>query len=66
MLMLTPIGIADPGGFELTNDEVLALLDKLGFAVEQSETGIVAPYIQDPSSMLHHTYQASFWVARKR
>lgn len=51
---------------ELTNDELLALVDKLGFTVETTETGIAAPYIQDQSSMLHHTYQASFWVARKR
>lgn len=59
-------GIADPGAFELTNDELLALLDRFGFTVETSETGIPSPYIQDSSSMLLNTYQASFWIARKR
>ncbi|KAG6005114.1 hypothetical protein E4U54_000412 [Claviceps lovelessii] len=59
-------GIADPGSFELSNDEVLALVDKLGFDVEWSEDGIEAPYIQDRESMLRTTYRASAWVARKR
>ncbi|KAG5980450.1 hypothetical protein E4U55_004012 [Claviceps digitariae] len=59
-------GIADPGSFELSNDEVLALVDKLGFDIEWSEDGIEAPYIQDKDSMLRTTYRASAWVARKR
>ncbi|KAF8863817.1 N2227-domain-containing protein [Acephala macrosclerotiorum] len=59
-------GIADPGAVELTDDELIALLDKLGFDVEKRETGLVAPYIQDPESMLQNTYKASHWVARKR
>ncbi|KAG5913626.1 hypothetical protein E4U42_000964 [Claviceps africana] len=59
-------GIADPGSFELSNDEVLALVDKMGFDVEWSEDGIEAPYIQDKESMLRTTYRASAWVARKR
>lgn len=59
-------GIADPGAFELTDDEVVALVEKMGFDVEKKESGIAAPYIQDPESMLQHTYLASHWVARKR
>lgn len=58
-------GIADPGSFELTNDEVMALAEKLGFVVESMETGIRAPYIQDIDSMLHMVYNATTWVARK-
>ncbi|KAM0517784.1 hypothetical protein ACHAPE_004762 [Trichoderma viride] len=58
-------GIADPGSFELTNDEVMALVEKLGFVVESMETGIRAPYIQDMDSMLHMVYNATTWVARK-
>lgn len=60
-------GIADPGSFELANDEVMALLSKVGFEVEQTQTqtGIAAPYIQDRDSMLQTTYRASVWVARK-
>jgi len=60
------IGIADPGSVELTDDEVVALAEKLGFDVEKRESGIAAPYIQDPESMLQNIYQASHWVARKR
>lgn len=59
-------GIADPGSFELADDEVMALLDNMGFTVEKSRTGIEAPYIQDRDSMLQTTYRASAWVARKR
>ena len=58
-------GIADPGSFELTDDEVMALVAKIGFVVEAKEMGIPAPYIQDPQSMLQNTYSATFWVARK-
>lgn len=58
-------GIADPGSFELSNDEVLALLDKLGFKVEWTQTGIEAPYVQDRESMLQTVYKAAAWVARK-
>jgi len=59
-------GIADPGSVELTDDEVVALIEKMGFDIEKRETGIYAPYIQDPQSMLQSTYQASHWIARKR
>ncbi|CZT08939.1 related to putative trehalase [Rhynchosporium graminicola] len=59
-------GIADPGSIELTDDEVVALIEKLGFDIEHRESGIAAPYIQDVESMVQNTYMASHWVARKR
>ncbi|TWU74291.1 hypothetical protein ED733_005358 [Metarhizium rileyi] len=58
-------GIADPGSFELSNDEVMALLDKLGFKVEWTQTGMETSYIQDNESMLQTVYKAAAWVARK-
>jgi len=58
-------GIADPGSFELTDDEVMALVGKLGFKVLTRETGLEAPYIQDAQSMLQTMYKASVWVAQK-
>jgi len=58
-------GIADPGSFELTDDEVMALVESLGFVVEQRDTGFEAPYIHDPEAMLKMVYRASSWVARK-
>lgn len=58
-------GIADPGSFELSDDEVMALVAKLGFEMVSCETGIEAPYIQDAESMLQTVYKASWWVARK-
>lgn len=58
-------GIADPGSFELADDEVMALVEQLGFVVESRETGVEAPYIQDADSILRTVYRASTWVARK-
>lgn len=58
-------GIADPGSFELSDDEVVALLEKLGFVVEWKKDGIETPYIQDKDSMLQTVYKSSAWVARK-
>lgn len=55
----------DPGSVELTDEEVMHLVGKLGFTVSPVESGIIAPYIQDPESMLQNSYRASCWVARK-
>lgn len=59
------LGIADPGSFELTDDEVVALVEKMGFVVEKREEGLTAPYVQDSLSMLQTVYRASHWIARK-
>lgn len=58
-------GIADPGSFELTDDEVMTLVRSMGFEIEWRQTGVEAPYIQDRDSMLSNIYKASVWVARK-
>ncbi|KAJ2894300.1 methyltransferase family [Zalerion maritima] len=58
-------GIADPGSFELTDEEVTALVEHMGFKIEERRTDIEAPYVIDPESMLKTVYKASFWVARK-
>ncbi|KAK5631165.1 hypothetical protein RRF57_006880 [Xylaria bambusicola] len=61
----TSLGIADPGSFELTDDEVVALVEKMGFVIEKRESGLRAPYVQDSQSMLQTVYNASHWIARK-
>jgi hypothetical protein len=43
---------------ELTDDEVVALIEKLGFDIEKREFGITASYIGDPKSMLFYTLLA--------
>jgi carnosine N-methyltransferase len=59
------MGIADPGSVELTDDEVVALVQHFGFSIEKHEPGVVKTgYITNPRSMLQSTYRASFWVAR--
>ncbi|PNS15226.1 Carnosine N-methyltransferase [Sphaceloma murrayae] len=65
--MDTDLGIGEAGSFELTNDEVLALLGKCGFDVTHHDNQSHATgYIQDPRSMLQNTYRPSFWMATKR
>lgn len=50
---------------ELTDDEVVALVEKFGFDIEYRESGLEAGYIQDPTSMMQSTYKVSHWIARK-
>lgn len=60
-------GIADPGSFELSNDEVVALVQRLGFQILRHDESpdITAGYIQDSRSMLTNNYRPSTWVAKK-
>ena len=64
---LEPTGIEEPGSFELTDEELLLLVERMGFdivrhAFEDQEAG----YVQNPTSMLQNKYRPSHWVARKR
>ncbi len=59
-------GIGEPGSFELSDEEVLHLVERMGFKVEQQEMLPAGMgYIQDPNSMIQNLYQVSHWVARK-
>lgn len=60
-------GIEEPGSFELTNEEVLLLVEKMGFEVQSQELRNDGfGYIQSPDSMLQNAYRNSYWVAKKR
>lgn len=60
-------GIGEPGSFELSNDEVIALVQGFGFDMLQQSDALASAtgYIQDLRSMLQNIYRPSFWVARK-
>lgn len=58
-------GIAEPGSFEFTADEVVALVKEMGFTIDKYEDNIRAPYVQDEQSMLQTVYSAMHFVARK-
>lgn len=58
-------GIGEPGSFELSNDEVLALLPHFGFEVIEHHESLPTGYIQDPASMLQNVYRPAFWIARR-
>ncbi|KAI9721782.1 MAG: hypothetical protein M1812_002117 [Candelaria pacifica] len=60
------LGIAEAGSVELTNEEVLLLLERFGFKIELNERPEgEAGYIQNPNSMLQNVYRVSHWIARK-
>ena len=60
-------GIEEPGSFELTDEEVLVLVKKMGFTVTMHDRDTkIAGYMQDRRSLLHSSYRPSHWVARKR
>ncbi|KAK4892255.1 hypothetical protein LTR27_009264 [Elasticomyces elasticus] len=56
----------EPGSFELSNDEVVALVERFGFDVVEHKQAPATGYIQDPYSMLQNVYRPVFWLARKR
>lgn len=58
-------GIGEPGNVELSEEEVLSLIERLGFRIEKRGDRRACGYIQDPQSMLQNLYQPSHWVARK-
>lgn len=60
-------GIGEAGSFELTDEEVVKLVEHMGFEIVQhTPLGPDTGYIQDPRSMLQNFYRPSFWVARKK
>ncbi|OJJ50075.1 hypothetical protein ASPZODRAFT_128685 [Penicilliopsis zonata CBS 506.65] len=62
-------GIGEPGSVELTEEEVLHLIERMGFRLEQRQAAVERPscgYIQDRDSMLLNLYRPSYWVARKQ
>lgn len=61
-------GIDELGSFELTNDEVLDLISRMGFEIVKQEVleSSHGSYMEDPSSMLQSRYRSSHWVARKK
>ncbi|KAF1835834.1 methyltransferase [Decorospora gaudefroyi] len=60
-------GIGDPGSVELTNEEVVALVQHFGFDMEKQEHGTIETgYISNSRSMLQNSYWPSFWVARRK
>jgi hypothetical protein len=58
-------GIGEPGNVELSEEEVLSLVERMGFRLEKRGDRQTCGYIQDPNSMLQNLYQPSHWVARK-
>ncbi|KAI9887489.1 MAG: hypothetical protein M1823_000668 [Watsoniomyces obsoletus] len=59
-------GIAEPGSVELTNEEVLSLVEQSGFTIEKQEIiEAGGGYISDDTSLFVQRYRLSHWVARR-
>lgn len=60
-------GIGEPGSVELTVEEVLLLVEKMGFLIEKQEIlESSLGYIHNHNSLSRYTYSLSHWVARKK
>lgn len=53
-------------GMELSREELFALMEKIGFEIVKSESGIKTTYSSDTKALLNFEYNAEFWVARKK
>ena len=61
------MGVEEPGSVELSNEELLLLLERMGFEIvhhEIRQDG--AGYIQNPESLLQNIYKVTHWIAKKR
>ncbi|KAI9653972.1 MAG: hypothetical protein M1821_006833 [Bathelium mastoideum] len=62
----TNLGIGEAGSIELTNEEVLRLVEHYDFEIVESGSIEGTGYIQDPRSMLQNIYKPQHWTARKK
>lgn len=53
-------------GMELSREDLLLLMEDMGFILEKHESGIKSGYSGDPRAMGGYEYQCEYWVARKR
>lgn len=59
-------GIGELGSFELSEDEVIALLQTFGFEIRKHESNVATTgYVQNPRSILRNVYHPCHWVAMK-
>lgn len=60
------LGIGEPGSVELTNEEVLDIVGRMGFEIQTSQIRErECGYIQAPGAMLQHMYRVSHWIAKR-
>ena len=60
------LGIGEAGSVELSEEEVVHLVQRSGFTMERHDWGrIETGYIQDTESMLQSIYKPAFWIARR-
>jgi len=61
------LGIDEPGSVELTAEEVLMLIEYMGFEIVESEVREQAQgYIQHPQSLVQTSYKVLYFVALKK
>ncbi|KAI9783137.1 MAG: hypothetical protein M1816_001588 [Peltula sp. TS41687] len=61
-----PGGLNEPGTVELSNEEVILLVEHYGFVIEKKDlSGKMSGYASNPHSMYPSMYQVSRWNARK-
>lgn len=57
--------IPNEDSIEPTYEDLMPIIEEVGFEVLSSETGIRTKYAQNPQSMLKSEYESLFWICRK-
>lgn len=57
--------IPNEDSIEPTYEDLMIIIEAVGFEVLSSETGIRTKYAQNPQSMLKSEYESLFWICRK-
>lgn len=50
---------------EPTFEDIMLVINSVGFEVLESKTGVRTKYAQNPQSMLKSEYESLFWICRK-
>lgn len=57
--------IQNEESIEPTFEDIMLVINSVGFEVLSSKTGVRTKYAQNPQSMLKSEYESLFWICRK-
>ncbi|XP_037934403.1 carnosine N-methyltransferase-like isoform X2 [Teleopsis dalmanni] len=57
--------IEGENSIEPTYEDLISIIDNIGFEIIRNDTGIRTKYAQNPKSMLKSEYESVFWICRK-
>ena len=58
-------GMPNEDSIEPTFENLITIIEMVGFEVIRTKTGLRTKYSQNPESMLKSEYESLFWICRK-